>query len=72
MSQHLFLQIEQCNPIDARGAIYFIKRAIYGQFHHVSKKYMHLYLNEISYRYNQRKQKKPWGLEGILCLAIQP
>lgn len=42
------------NTIESYWAI--VKRAIYGQFHHVSKKYMHLYLNEINYRYNQRKQ----------------
>jgi len=58
------------NTIESFWAI--VKRSIYGQFHHVSKKYMHLYLNEISYRYNQRNQDKPWGLEGILCLAVKP
>jgi transposase-like protein len=56
------------NTIESFWAI--VKRAIYGQFHHVSKKYMHLYINELSYRYNMRKE--PWGLEAILCLAVKP
>lgn len=58
------------NTIESYWAI--VKRAIYGQFHHVSKKYMPLYLNELSYRYNQRHDEKNWGLEGILCLATKP
>ena len=58
------------NTIESFWAI--VKRSIYGQFHHVSKKYMHLYLNELTYRYNQRNQEKPWGLEGILGLAVKP
>lgn len=58
------------NTIESFWAI--VKRSIYGQFHHVSKKYLPLYLNELSYRYNQRNQEKPWGLEGILCLAVKP
>lgn len=40
------------NTIEGFWAI--LKRAVYGQFHHVSKKYMHLYLNELTFRYNNR------------------
>lgn len=58
------------NTIEGYWAI--VKRAIYGQFHHVSKKYLPLYLNELSYRYNRRHDEKNWGLEGILCLASKP
>jgi transposase-like protein len=32
-----------------------VKRGIMGQYHHVSKKYLPLYLNEFSWRHNQRK-----------------
>jgi transposase-like protein len=31
------------------------KRGIMGSFHHVSKEYLPLYLNEFSYRHNNRK-----------------
>ena len=32
-----------------------LKRGIMGTFHHVSKKYLPLYLNEFQWRYNNRK-----------------
>ena len=32
-----------------------LKRGIIGNFHHVSKKYLPLYLNEFSFRFNNRK-----------------
>jgi transposase-like protein len=32
-----------------------LKRGIMGQFHHVSKEYLPLYLNEFSFRHNHRK-----------------
>ena len=56
------------NTIEGFWAI--VKRAIYGQFHHVSKKYLPLYLNELTYRYNNRGNNN--ALEDILCLAIKP
>lgn len=33
-----------------------IKRGVMGSFHHVKKEYLPLYLNEFSWRFNQRKQ----------------
>jgi transposase-like protein len=32
-----------------------LKRGIIGQFHHVSKEYLPLYLNEFTFRFNNRK-----------------
>ena len=56
------------NTIEGFWAI--LKRAVYGQFHHVSKKYMHLYLNELTFRYNNRNNIN--AMEDLLCLAVQP
>jgi hypothetical protein len=56
------------NTIESFWAI--VKRAIYGQFHHVSRKYLPLYLREISFRYNQRN--KVDGFQGALHLAVKP
>ena len=39
-------------------------------FHHVSRKYLPLYLRELSYRYNLRHG--PIDLDGVLHLAIKP
>lgn len=56
------------NTIEGFWAI--LKRAVYGQFHHVSKKYMHLYLNELTFRYNNRNNFN--AMEDMLCLAMKP
>jgi len=56
------------NTIEGFWAI--VKRAVYGQFHHVSKKYLPLYMNELTYRYNNRGNNNV--LEDLLCLAIKP
>ena len=37
------------------------KRGIIGSFHHVSKAYLPLYLNEFSYRHNMRKNPNAFG-----------
>ena len=37
------------------GYFSLLKRGITGAFHHVSKKYLHRYLNEFDFRYNMRK-----------------
>jgi ISXO2-like transposase domain len=37
------------------GVWSLIKRGIFGNFHHVSKRYLPLYLNEFSFRHNNRK-----------------
>jgi transposase-like protein len=56
------------NTIESFWAI--LKRAILGQFHHVSRKYLPLYLREIAYRYNMRL--KVSDLDGLLHLAVKP
>lgn len=56
------------NTIESFWAI--VKRAVYGQFHHVSDKYLPLYLRELAYRYNGRHDDS--GLDGVLHLAIKP
>ncbi len=38
-----------------------LKRGIMGSYHHVSKKYLPLYINEFSYRYNNRKNPDMFG-----------
>jgi transposase-like protein len=38
-----------------------LKRGIMGSFHHVSKKYLPLYLNEFSYRHNNRDNPDVFG-----------
>jgi transposase-like protein len=57
------------NTIESFWAI--VKRAIVGQFHHVSRKYLPLYLNEITYRYN-RRAAPTIPLDGVLHLAVNP
>lgn len=47
-----------------------VKRAIYGQFHHVSKKYLRLYIDEIVFRFNERKNENAFG--NLLSLAVKP
>ncbi len=56
------------NTIDGFWAL--VKRAIYGQYHHVSRKYLALYLNEITWRFNQRRN--PMAFDGMLHLAVKP
>ena len=34
-----------------------IKRGVVGQYHNVGKKYLPFYLNEFSYRFNNRKNE---------------
>ena len=43
-----------------------LKRGIKGQFHYISKKYLQRYINEFSYRYNQRKQNNEFIFEDVL------
>lgn len=54
------------NTIDGFWAL--VKRAIYGQFHHVSREYLPLYLDEISWRFNQRRN--PQAFDGVLHHAV--
>ena len=47
----------QENPLSSPQAAFWslIKRGIFGSFHHVSKAYLPLYLNEFSFRHNNRE-----------------
>lgn len=56
------------NTIESVWAI--LKRAVYGQFHHVSPRYLDLYLREIVYRYNARRSGS--SFDGALHLAVNP
>jgi hypothetical protein len=38
-----------------------IKRGVMGSYHHVSKDYLPLYLNEFSFRYNNRENPDMFG-----------
>ncbi|MGO9455264.1 MAG: transposase [Candidatus Binataceae bacterium] len=38
-----------------------LKRGIIGTYHHVSKKYLPLYLNEFQFRFNNRKEADIFG-----------
>ena len=40
---------------DAEAYFALLKRGVTGSFHHVSKKHLHRYCNEFSYRWNERK-----------------
>ena len=35
----------------------FLKRGVMGSYHHVSEKYLPLYLNEFAFRFNHRKDE---------------
>lgn len=45
-----------------------VKRAHYGQHHHYSKKYTHLYISEACYKYNTRKVK--CGFESAVAMMV--
>jgi transposase-like protein len=44
---------EHCNTAESYFAL--LKRGVYGTFHHVSKKHLHRYCDEFSFRWNGRK-----------------
>lgn len=56
------------NTIESVWAI--LKRAIIGQYHHISHRYLPLYLNEVTYRYNMRKRSD--AFDDLLQLAVKP
>jgi transposase-like protein len=56
------------NTIESFWAI--VKRAVYGQFHHVSRKYLPFYMNELTWRYSERRN--PDRFSGVLHLAVKP
>lgn len=40
---------------DAEAFFSLLKRGVMGSFHHISRQHMHRYVNEFSYRWNERK-----------------
>ncbi len=40
---------------DAEAFFSLLKRGVMGSFHHISRRHMHRYVNEFSYRWNERK-----------------
>jgi transposase-like protein len=44
-----------------------LKRGVVGTYHHVSKKYLPLYLNEFSFRHNNRENKDIFGTAVAGC-----
>lgn len=44
-----------------------MKRGVMGSFHHVSKDYLPLYLNEFSFRFNHRKHPDAFGALVATC-----
>ena len=47
-----------------------LKRAWYGQHHHYSRKYAHLYIGESCFKYNNRRNENVFGDTLNLCLTI--
>jgi hypothetical protein len=59
--------------IASEGFWSIFKRGIVGTFHNVSKKYLHLYVAEFQFRYNNRFNDDIFGtaIEGCLWSAFQ-
>ena len=53
------------NTVESYFAL--LKRGIMGSFHHVSKDYLPLYLNEFSFRANNRKNPDMFGEMVTTC-----
>ena len=56
-----------------------LKRAVYGQFHHISEAHLHRYLAEADFKYNTRSEDDavranalPRGIKGKRLLYRQP
>lgn len=68
------LRIQHSSKEYARGRVHtnsiegfwsLLKRGIGGVYHSVSPKYLQDYINEYSFRYNHRKDKKPMFLSEL-------
>ncbi len=46
-----------------------LKRAVYGQFHHISEAHLHRYLAEADFKYNTRSEDDPVRADMLLCGA---
>lgn len=55
------------NTIEGFWAL--VKRALYGQHHHYSKKYMPLYIAEAAYKYNKRSVAEPFP--GLISAMVR-
>jgi transposase-like protein len=65
-SEHEYVRGEvHTNDLESFWSL--LKRGIIGNYHHVSKKYLPLYLNEFSFRHNNRKNSDMFGLAIAGC-----
>ena len=65
-SEHEYVRgVVHTGTIDSFWSL--LKRGIMGSYHHVSKKYLPLYINEFSYRYNNRKNEDMFGQAVAAC-----
>ncbi len=50
-----YVEGKKISTNDAECYFSLLKRGVMGSFHHISRKHMHRYCNEFSYRWNERK-----------------
>ena len=65
-SEHEYVRGEvHTNDLESFWSL--LKRGVIGSYHHVSKKYLPLYLNEFAFRHNHRKDSDIFGAAVATC-----